>query len=280
MQQENEQEKNKSDSNRENKKRSAIFDRITIITALVLTATVVIVWIYRVRLRAHLLAWRLMRSESRAVQMGYFLELANLRDESAGAAARLLQSPDPSIRILGIGVLKSGKKERSLNILRKAIRDKDPHVRAAAVVALGGRRAEGIEAEILELALNDKLTVSFAAISAMGNLDTPESRNSLIEVIQKAKGPERKARAIETVARTDSLKAGPALVECLTDESKPFVISGGESAPTPDDRIADIANRALEKIYGKDLGWDEELKPSEQTDVIEKWKSLLDENAK
>lgn len=158
-----------------------------------------------------------------------------------------------------------------MNILLKALNDKNPHVRKRAILSLEKIDASGVikHLSILATTNNDRY-VRRRAILALAKFKEPQAAEALIYSLKDEFPPNRKAAAI-ALGKTKEVKAVEPLIALLEDNIREIRIEAVEAlGETKDPRaikplkkvalhdkdslIRDLASDALKKITGKEFG--------------------------
>ncbi len=212
--------------------------RGTIVAILLLVAIWSTAIGYRMEIRAQWWAWRLTQVEDPALRGYYTACLSSIGDNALSAVPRILRSPDESVRLAGIRILRHCPDGRSLQYLLVGLEDPSVEVRDAAALELALRRDDARALPALEAMIDGPAPPALAAMVALERIGGPAAEKLLLRRLQRATDPDLLAQAIDSLGMLGCKAAEPAVREHLND-SRPL------SAPPASQRRAEQAIAAI-----------------------------------
>jgi hypothetical protein len=195
--------------------RHVIIALIIILVGLWLTA----LW-YRMEIRAFWWAYRITRVESCELQGYYAACLGSVGDKALPALSRLLDDPRPSVRLIGVCVLRSCPSKAALEKLLSCLDDPSTEVSSAATLEIALRPDRLSVLPILQARLAGPAGHALPAMAVIERIGGPEAERILLDVLAGSDDPDIVAQAIDSLGMLGCKAAEQAIRPHLDDHRR------------------------------------------------------------
>jgi HEAT repeat protein len=191
---------------------------ITLIVVL-LTLWLTALW-YRMEIRACWWAYRITRVESLELQGYYAACLGSVGDKALPALPMLLDDPRPSVRLIGVCILRSCPAKAALEKLLACLDDPSTEVSSAAALEIALRPDRLSVLPILEARLAGPAGYALPAMAAIERIGGPEAERILLDTLAGSDDPDVVAQAIDSLGMLGCKAAEQAIRQHLDDHRR------------------------------------------------------------
>jgi HEAT repeat protein len=148
------------------------------------------------------IAKRALRDSNGQVRDAAATMLARFGDERRlNRFVMALESSDAGVRLQAVRALEDVATPATVRFLKPLVKDEAPSVRAAVMSALGAVGGKGVRLSIEKGLEDENALVRSKALAAIGRLGLPETKATLLKILEKPESPFMELLAVAGLAR-------------------------------------------------------------------------------
>jgi HEAT repeat protein len=274
-------------------------NRRTVVAIAVLVVAWAVLMAFRVPIRIRWWTWQLGRTSEPAVRTYYANMLAAYATLAVDPVGRLLDHPEPGVRLIAVGILDHAETAHAEEVLLAALRDRSPEVSQAAALVLARLQSEAAMPVLRQMLDEVDEQVVCTSIVALQRFGSDRARRLVATKLANTSSERIRVQAIESCGLMRAAEAIPTLIDLLADARPVTTAPAGRAAalsflarnpqklaemnlppyvPVIEENltIADEAARALRAITSQSFGFNSQDPPARREAVIQSWRTWWD----